>query len=280
MRPAPPRSLGARALPVLSVLLAGALSSVEAQLRPIDPMPWDALDGGSVSVTAGVAAYAGQRASLAGTRGTLVEIGTFAAFWPQGRVVLELSGTALRVFSDDSTYAPPVGSARAPDGRRRIDVGEQGVSTMVLFTDPGSSLLAGLRFGVRLPTTDDLAGLGRDRTDFFSTLGGRWRRGSVDLRAEAGIGVFGTRDPTREQVDPVLVAGAALWDAGSVRLGLWALGQHDTRRGEPLRGTEDLGEVRLSAEMTRHPHLRVVLVRGFARHSPALGLQAEWGVRF
>lgn len=280
MRSIPGRSARARLLSILFALLAGGVSPAVAQLRPVEPMSWDALDNGRVAVRAGAAGYVGQRASLAGTRGTLVEMGTFAAFWPLGRVVLELSGTALRVFSDDSTYARPVGGARAPDGRRRIDAGEQGVSTMVLLTDPQASFLAGLRFGVRLPTTDDLAGLGRDRTDFFSTLGGRWLRGGLDLRAEAGIGVFGTRDPTREQVDPVLLAGAALWDAGSVRLGLWALGQHDTRRGEPLRGTEDLGEVRLSAETTGRPHLRVVVVRGFARHSPALGLQAEWGVRF
>lgn len=50
----------------------------------------------SLSVEAGVSRLHDQRASLAGTSGTLTELGIFAVAWRTGRVALEFAGTARR----------------------------------------------------------------------------------------------------------------------------------------------------------------------------------------
>ena len=263
------------------VVLVGLLAAAPAaaQLRPLDPLRWDG-DGEAREVRLGAGVFKGQRASLAGTSGRLVELGTYAASVRMGRVRLELGGTALRLFADDSVYSAPVAGARSPNGRHRVDTGEHRLGTVVRLTGSDAPLAAAVRFGVRLPTTDNLEGLGRDQTDFYATVAGRWRRGRADLTAEAGLGVYGTRDPAREQVDPLLFAAGVAWDARPVRLHVEAVGQHDTRRGAALRGIEDLGEVRLSAGLGERRRLTVTLVRGVARHSPDLGLVVESAIRF
>ena len=266
---------------VAVVVLAGlvAAPSAAAQLRPLDPLRWDG-GGGASEVRLGAGVFKGQRASLAGTRGRLVELGTYTATVRMGRVRVELGGTALRLFADDSVYSAPVAGARPPNGRHRVDTGEHRLGTVVRLTSSDTPLAAAVRFGVRLPTTDNLEGLGRDQTDFYATLAGRWRLGRADLTAEAGVGVYGTRDPAREQVDPLLFAAGVGWDVRPVRLHLEAVGQHDTRRGAALRGIEDLGELRLSAGVGERRRLGVTLVRGIARHSPDLGLVVESAIRF
>ena len=73
--------------------------ATHAQLRPLDPFEWRMFEGGrAVSAPVGAGWLADQRASLAGTEGTLVEAGNFRAFWRTGRVVLEAGGTVRGVI--------------------------------------------------------------------------------------------------------------------------------------------------------------------------------------
>lgn len=267
----------------IPLLLLGSLlasAPAQAQLRPLDPLRWGDGEAGAREVRVGAGVFQGQRASLAGTSGRLVELGTYVASVRMGRVRVELGGTALRVFADDSVYSEPAAGARPPDGRPRVDTGEHRLGTVVHLSSEARPLAAALRFGVRLPTTDNLEGLGRDQTDFYATVAARWRRGRARVTGEAGLGVYGTRDPLREQVDPLLFAAGVGWDARPLRIDLEAVGQHDTRRGAALRGIEDLGEVRLSAGVGERRRVTLTLVRGVARHSPAFGLVVESAFRF
>src|SRR5690606_16273589 len=175
---------------------------LHAQLRPLDPLEWQAFDVAEpVRLELGVAAFDGQRASLAGVRGRLWELGHIRASWRTGRVLLEASGTVLRVFDDEVTLEPPAAGVSAGNGGRRLDVGDWGLATAVRLTPARWPAALALRFGTRLPTTDNRVGLERDATDFFAVAAGRWHAGPVLLSAESGLGIHGTRDPDFEQSD-------------------------------------------------------------------------------
>jgi hypothetical protein len=224
--------------------------------------------------------YSGQRASLAGTKGLLIELGSFRATWGLGRVGVEFAGTALRLFDERSVFADPALDVVPAVGTRRRDVGDYRVSTVVQLTPEHSRRGAALRFGVRLPTTDNLQGLDRDQTDFFAFLAGRVGHDALDVGGELGLGIFGTRDRWNEQVDPLLFALSARYDMGAARAVLELAGHHDTRAGPDRRGNEDLGEARLGLEAGHARWIHVALVRGWTSSSPDLGVTFTLGTRF
>jgi hypothetical protein len=265
-------------LAAMASLAATAVPTV-AQLRPLDPVDWRDLDDGTVSAAMGLDVLLDQRASLAGTSGRLLELGVFRAVWRVNRVALEIAGTPVRVFRDELVFAQPAqGAVPAPEGRR-VDAGDFRLSTIVRLNGQGAPLQAGLRFGVRLPTTDETVGLERDQTDFFSTVAGRLRHGPLDLSGELGIGIYGSRVGI-DQTDPVIFGLGASLDLGPVTPVLAATGQHDTRANGPRRGTEDLGELRLGVRAGTRRWLSVSAVRGWARFSPGFGVSVRFGSRF
>jgi hypothetical protein len=243
-------------------------------------MEWAALDDEerAFEVAVGSGIYLDQRASLAGTRGRLIEIGSYRGTWLVGQIAVQLSGTAVRVFEDDRRFAEPHGDVRAFSRQARLDAGDHRVSTTLGLTPGRGSVDLAIRFGVRLPTTDDGAGLERDQTDFFATFGGRYKRGRAAVSGEAGVGVLGTRYPEHEQVDPILFAGEVSWDLGWLVSDLELVGQHDPRKGAELRGNEDLGEARIGLRTAGERWVRVALVRGWETFSPRLGLLLEVGL--
>lgn len=264
--------------------LAGALGGLAgpaaAQLRPLDPAEWRVWEGGR-TVVAGVGggAFADQRASPAGVEGRLVEGGNFSLVLRTGRVAFEAGGTIQRFFRDERAFAPPVGDARADDDGRRHDSGDYRIATVVRLTPEAAPALATLRFGTRLPTTDNKVGLDRDATDFFALLGGRVRRGALAASAEAGISINGTRDPAWEQRDVLVYALAAEYAARpglvpSVSL----VGNVPGLPRRVIRGNEDLGEVRLGFRAGGRRWARVELVRGTTEFSPSAGVIVAAGV--
>lgn len=251
-----------------------------AQLRPIEPIPWDALTADGPMVRFGAGYHVRARAALAGTQGELTEFGVYAGTWTFGRVAVEVGGVVLRAFSDDSVYAPPIADARPSTGKRRVDTGEHRLGTIVRLNSPASPADLVLRFGTRLPTTDNVQGLGRDQTDFFGSFGGRAGWGVVEVAGEVGIAILSTRLSRPEQVDALLYAARMGWRNNRFRLWVEAVGHHDTRHAAELRGIEDLAEARLVGEFGDRRRIRVTLVRGLTRESVGLGVVVEGGVRF
>lgn len=259
---------------------AAAATPGAAQLRPLEPVAWEAFDEGrSWLITAGVGVHAGQRASLAGTEGTLWELGNFQATWRTGRVALEAAGTVRRSLRERSRFAEPFGGPRADDGPRRTDSGDYRLLTTVLLTPPEESHTAlALRFGTRLPTTDNRVGLDRDQTDFFGLAAGRLVRRHLTLAAETGVGIYGTRVPTFEQSDLLIYAMSGTLGAGRLQPSLSLLGQRDLSAGSQLRGTEDLAELRAGLRLgdTRR-WVQLHALTGLARFSPRHGLLLSAG---
>jgi hypothetical protein len=261
-----------------AALAVTAHTAAHAQLRPLDPAEWRAFtEAPQVWVEAGAGAFAGQRASLAGTEGTLVEAGNFRAVWRTGRVALEASGTVLRRFEDERRFAaadPAVTEA----GPRRSDSGDYRVQTLVRLTPERWRALGVLRFGTRIPTTDNRVGLDRDATDFFALLGGRVARGGASLAAEAGVTINTTRRPDFEQDDLLAYVVRAEYDRFAVAPSLTVTGQQVGTGHREIRGNESLGEARLGVRVGRWRWVRVEGVAGLTGFSPDAGVLVSAGV--
>lgn len=266
-------------LPALFLVLASTPSISSAQLRPLDPFDWRALEGAeTVIVEAGGGWLGDQRASLAGTEGTLWEAGNFRAFWRTGRVVIEAGGTVQRIFREHSRFAAAAGFVTPADDGKRHDAGDYRIATAVRLTNEGAPVAALLRFGTRLPTTDNRVGLDRDATDFFATIGGRGRRGPLALQAEAGVGIFGTRDPDFEQDDLLIYTIKAEYDAGPIVASIAVVGQQVGAGHAEIPGNESLGELRAGVRAGRRTFVRAEVVRGYTDFSPGWGVLVSAGV--
>lgn len=267
---------------ILPILLVSCLplSPVRAQLRPLEPVEWSVFGADRGTVALGMGFQDGQTASRAGTRGRLLELGSYRATVGLGRTVIQISGTAVRSFRDEDVVSAPLQGVRSPDGHRRVDTGDHRVSTLVRLTPSDWSTQATVRFGVRLPTTDDEVGLERDQTDFFASLSGRRGWGPFAVGLETGVGIYGTRDSNREQVDVLLFMGRLEYGLGWGKPIVTVVGQHDTRPNPTFRGTEDLGELRLGLQIGGDRWVRLQVARGFHDVSPDLGLLVGVGLSY
>ena len=273
--------------PVRSALRAAAVAAaaslcatqIAAQLRPLEPVPAEVFaPRRSLLAEAGVGRLHEQRASLAGTTGALRENGNLRLVWRDGRFGLELAGTVRRSFRDGERFAPPHSSVHR-EGPDRADSGDYRVGTLLHLT--GTDRPAGLilRFGTRLPNSDDGVGLDRDRTDFYATLAGRLLLRGLALTAEGGLGIFGTHDPEFEQSDPLLYSLVAEQTAGPATLHAAFLGHRSGFGGWVQRGNETLSELRTGVRVGDRFSVQILRVVGLAEFSPASGWLLSGGYR-
>lgn len=266
----------------LMLMAVGACfpASGSAQLRPLEPMAWEVFDSGrSLAATLGVGAYQDQRASLAGTEGRLLELPNFQLTWRNDRIAVEASGTPLRLFEDRSRFAEAFGGALDQAGPHRRDSGDYRLGTAVrLSPSRWKRATAVVRFGTRLPTPNNREGLDRDQTDFFGVVGARIRSPRLRLAAETGVGINGTRYPNFEQSDLWLYSAGADLPLGLVTPMASVLGQMDWSAGPPLRGNEDLSELRFGARIGSGRWLQAQAVKGLAAFSAKWGAQLSVGM--
>jgi hypothetical protein len=261
-------------------LMSFSARHASAQLRPLDPTDFSALHGERIRFQVGTGIYHKQFASLVGTKGLLVEAGDIRASWRNGRILVELGGTLQRFYREEIIVDDRVeGVMPSTQERTRHDAGDYRVQTVLRLTGDTSATAAILRFGTRLPTTDNRVGLERDQTDFFASFGARRSFGSVFMAAEAGIGINGTRLSEFEQADVLIYAVSIERPARMVSPFLTVVGQNDMHDWS-LRGNEDLGEVRGGVRIGEKRWLNIMLVRGYHASSPQSGIVVSAGVGF
>ncbi|MDR0787079.1 MAG: hypothetical protein LBG44_04340 [Gemmatimonadota bacterium] len=269
---------GRNRLPLLLVvaLLPGLLLAhpASAQLRPWEPFDWSLFDEGRVSIAMGTSVLADQRASLAGTQGLLIEAGMFSGGVRIDRVGVEAAGTLYRQFRERTVFAAPSGGAEERPIGTRHDAGDYRISTGIALTRPDRRATFLLRFGSRLPTTDNRVGLERDAIDFFATFGARITAGPARAFGELGVGIHGTRIETFEQSDLLIYMLGVESRTGLVRPGVVFLGQ-TISRSLWFRGTEPLSEVRLKVDAGGGLSLRLEAIHGLAEFSPGNGISAS-----
>ena len=166
----------------------------------------------------------------------------------------------------------------ASDDGRRHDSGDYRVSTTVRLT-PDNLPFAGLvRFGTRLPTTDNTIGLDRDALDFFATIGTIGSLGAFALGGEAGLGIHTTREEQFEQDDLLLYALRAEYRGFPLVPSFTVLGQKHGTTHSAIRGVENLGEMRAGLRVGSTYWLRAEYVRGYETFSPSQGVIVTAGL--
>jgi hypothetical protein len=261
-------SRGAAAL-IIALVLTPCTSA--AQLRPLELLPWRVMDQNTtLIVDAGFGLHLDQRAALAGTTGTLLERGNIMAAWRSGRIAIEAAGTLNRRFDDRARYTDPHPAVQS-DGPRRQDSGDYNIGTIVRLTPGERADMLALRFGTRLPNSDDRVGIDRDRADFYALIGGQLRRQSLTVAAEAGVGIFGTHDLRYEQADPLLYGIASDYRVGPAFLSAMLVGHRAGFGGWVQRGNESKSELRLGVGLGERHRVRLSYVHGLAAHSPSRG---------
>jgi hypothetical protein len=259
--------------------IAGANSTADAQLRPLEPISWRVFDTGvAITGDAQVAWYKDQRASLAGTEGDLWEVPTLSLAWRNGRIAILASGTGQRFFTERKRFAPPYFGVRPTSNGKRHDSGAYTLGTAVRLTPESNRLEGLLRFGTRLPTTDNETGLDRDAIDFFATLAARTRRGPLSLALEGGLGINTTRDSVFEQDDLFLYAARFEYEGRIVTPSLVVVGQEHGPAHHEIRGVEDLSEIRFGLRFGDRKWIRIEGIRGLADFSPSYGLSLAVGL--
>lgn len=254
-------------------------ATASAQLRPLEPVPWRVLEKPAiVAGEVGGSALRGQRASLAGVSGELVELANFSVAWRSGIIVLEGAGTLQRLFHDRARFAEPYPDVKAAENDRRHDSGDYRISTIVRFTPESWPATGVLRFGTRLPTTDNTTGLDRDAFDFFATLGVSAANRAFAVSGETGLGIGNTREEEFEQDDLLVYALRVEYRAFSVRGSVTALGQRHGYAHRAIRGVEDLGELRMGLSVGARRWIRVEAVRGYETFSPRSGIIVTAGM--
>jgi surfeit locus 1 family protein len=271
----PPRSVAP--LVIAAALFTGA-TPADAQLRPLDPMEWRVFDGAAwLLAGGGMGMLWDQPATLAGTRGRLLEAGSYVLTLRSGRMAISLGGTAIWRMTGEVQETPPYGAARPADGNPRWDAGRAQAATLFRISPDAWPVDAAIRFGATLPTTSDESGLERDRTDFFALLGLRYRRGRLRLAMENGVGIHGTVLADYPQSDAWTYSLSASGDIGPVTAVAGVVGQEDGLRGH-VRGNEDLRELRIGFDVGRARWLNVRYIRGLRDLSPLYGLRITAGV--
>jgi surfeit locus 1 family protein len=271
-------------VPLLTALagtLAGAAGAqpVEAQLRPLDPLEWRVFDEHTwLVVGAGSNMLWDQPATLAGTRGRLLEAGSYDVTLRSSRMAISVGGVAVWRFIDEDVERQPVHPARAANGRPRQDAGRAIASTLLRLSPAHWPADVVVRFGATIPTTSDEIGLERDRTDFFALLGARYRRGPLTLAMENGVGINGTVMPSYPQSDVWAYTFTASYDMGILTSTAEMVG-HQDGTSLAVRGNEDQKELRLGFDVGNQRWLRVRYSYGLSKFAAAHGLRLGVGAR-
>lgn len=153
------------------------------------------------------------------------------------------------------------------------------MSTIVRMTPDRWPFDGALRFGTRLPTTDNSTGLDRDAIDFFATVGAAVSRRAFSVAGEGGLGIHSTRDVRFEQDDLFLYAVRAEYRGRQLTPSAAILGQIHGVNHRALRGVEDLGELRVGVTTGDRKWIRAELVKGYVTFSPGWGVIVTAGYR-
>jgi hypothetical protein len=140
-------------------------------------------------------------------------------------------------------------------------------------------MLAAVRFGTRLPTTDNKVGLERDAVDFFATVGGSISRGMLAVSGDGGLGIHSTRDSTFEQDDVLLYSVRAELRGWLLAPSVELIGQKHGPSHREIRGVEDLGELRFGVSAGDRRWIRIEAVKGYEPFSPDFGFIVTAGLR-
>lgn len=275
-----PSTVGALIAASAAALLLATLLPTEAraQHRRAAAVPHVPDAPGELLVGLGGSLEDGSFFPVSGLRGDLARLGTLTvsyAFAPGA--VFRIQGDVLRVLSVEAREREPAVplDEDVADGTTH-DAGDFRLSTLFRVLGDPDGLSAGLHLAVKLPNSDEAAGIGLNTTDVFAGGFASWAAGPVRVNGRLGVGILEAPLERFVQDDVLTYGGEVLlrpegWD---VRLAASAAGRANTRSVVPV-GNEDRGRAALGLELLADDWRADFGVRrGYAGNSPDWSLVA------
>ncbi len=258
---------------VIPWLALGALP-LSAQLRPLPLVQWEEVESGYARC--GLGYYDGQRASLAGISGDMLQLGECTVAFSVGGAQIRVADLVYRRLSTVTRFAEPAPDVVLQNETALRDFGDVTLETVIPVGLPGA-FSGGFRFGSRIPSSDNRIGLDRDQADIHLALMAGLNTTNRGVTAEAGVGINGVRSSRNEQQDVLIYALRGWLRTPRALLHTAMLGQRFWNHPVTQRGNENLNEFRMGARTTGTWWIELEGVRGTARHSPTYGLRLGLG---
>ncbi|HEY0430950.1 MAG TPA: hypothetical protein VGC61_04005 [Pyrinomonadaceae bacterium] len=244
----------ARGLMLLSCFVA-AVSTGQAQQRPLITEDVDIIPQGTVRIEAGLDFLQGAKFPASGLTGDLTRVGVLGVtigFAPN--VEFQIEGVAQNFLSINTRGASAIPLSLAPGTNSTNDTGDFILWTKIKLrseTQRGPSL--GLRVGVGLPNSNQSRGIGLNQTNAYGSIlvGKKFgHNGRLNTFGNLGIAILTAPTELFSQNDVLTYGAAGIFRlnkqfslAGEVN------GRANTRPGGGPLGTESQSEARLGMQI-------------------------------
>ena len=240
---------------ILFVLVAGFVSRVQAQQRPLLTEDVDIIPPGTIRIEAGLDFLQDARFPVSGITGDLTRVGVIGINFGMGpNVEFQIEGVAQNVLSINSRGPSAIPLNLLPGANSSNDTGDFTLSAKFKLrneTRRGPSL--GFRFGVQLPNSSQGTGIGLNQTNAFGSLliGKRFGRdGRLNTFANVGIAILTAPTELFSQNDVITYGLAGIYRINrQFAIAAEVNGRANTRPGNGPLGTESQSEARLGMQI-------------------------------
>jgi len=240
---------------ILFVLVAGFVSSVQAQQRPLLTEDVDIIPPGTIRIEAGLDFLQDARFPVSGITGDLTRVGVIGINFGMGpNVEFQIEGVAQNVLSINSRGPSAIPLNLLPGANSSNDTGDFTLSAKFKLrneTRRGPSL--GFRFGVQLPNSSQGTGIGLNQTNAFGSLliGKRFGRdGRLNTFGNVGIAILTAPTELFSQNDVITYGLAGIYHINrQFAIAAEVNGRANTRPGNGPLGTESQSEARLGMQI-------------------------------
>ncbi len=155
------------------LFLCALVSGARAQQRPLLTEDVDIIPTGTLRIEAGIDFVQDIKFPLSGLRGDLTRVGIISVnIGLAPNVEVQIDGVAQNFLSINSRDFPsPINLDLAPGALSTNDTGDFTLSTKIkIRNETRRSPSLGFRFGVQLPNSNEMRGLGTNSTNAYGTI--------------------------------------------------------------------------------------------------------------
>ena len=240
---------------IVFLLVAGFVSSIQAQQRPLLTEDVDIIPPGTIRIEAGLDFLQDARFPVSGITGDLTRVGVIGINFGMGpNVEFQIEGVAQNVLSINSRGPSAIPLNLLPGANSSNDTGDFTLSAKFKLrneTRRGPSL--GFRFGVQLPNSSQGTGIGLNQTNAFGSvlIGKRFGRdGRLNTFGNIGIAILTAPTELFSQNDVLTYGLAGIYRINrQFAIAAEVNGRANTRPGNGPLGTESQSEARLGMQI-------------------------------
>ena len=237
------------------LLVAGFVSSAQAQQRPLLTEDVDIIPPGTIRIEAGLDFLQDARFPVSGITGDLTRVGVIGIHFGMGpNVEFQIEGVAQNFLSINSRGPSAIPLNLLPGANSSNDTGDFTLSAKFKLrneTRRGPSL--GFRFGVQLPNSSQGTGIGLNQTNAFGSLliGKKFGRdGRLNTFGNIGIAILTAPTELFSQNDVITYGLAGIYRINrQFAIAAEVNGRANTRPGNGPLGTESQSEARLGMQI-------------------------------